>query len=115
MERLDVKQALYRKLDAVRRPGTAVSSNTSTIPLAHADQGMPETFRARLPHHALLQPAALHAAAGNRDRRRDRSRQSVDAVAQFADVASWARASSAARTAPASSPTASASTGCKSA
>jgi 3-hydroxyacyl-CoA dehydrogenase len=34
VERLDVKQDLYRKLDAVRRPGTAVSSNTSTIPLA---------------------------------------------------------------------------------
>jgi 3-hydroxyacyl-CoA dehydrogenase len=34
VERLDVKQELYRKLDAVRRPGTAVSSNTSTIPLA---------------------------------------------------------------------------------
>jgi len=28
VERIDVKQALYRKLDAVRRPGTAVSSNT---------------------------------------------------------------------------------------
>jgi 3-hydroxyacyl-CoA dehydrogenase len=34
VERLDVKRDLYRKLDAVRRPGTAVSSNTSTIPLA---------------------------------------------------------------------------------
>ena len=45
MERLDVKQSLYRKLDAVRRPGTAVSSNTSTIPLAKLTEGMPETFR----------------------------------------------------------------------
>ncbi len=33
VERPDVKQALYRKLEAVRRPGTAISSNTSTIPL----------------------------------------------------------------------------------
>ena len=44
LERLDVKQALYRKLDAVRRPGTPVSSNTSTIPLASLIEGMPEAF-----------------------------------------------------------------------
>ena len=44
VERLDVKQALYRKLDAVRKPGTPVSSNTSTIPLANLAQGMPDGF-----------------------------------------------------------------------
>ena len=44
VERLDVKQALYRKLDAVRKPGTAVSSNTSTIPLAKLIEGLPEAF-----------------------------------------------------------------------
>ena len=45
VERLDVKQALYRKLDAVRRPGTAVSSNTSTIPLARLTDGMSDAFK----------------------------------------------------------------------
>ncbi len=44
VERLDIKQALYRKLDAVRRPGTPVSSNTSTIPLAALVGDMPEAF-----------------------------------------------------------------------
>ena len=44
VERPDIKQALYRKLDAVRRPGTAVSSNTSTIPLATLIEGMPAAF-----------------------------------------------------------------------
>jgi 3-hydroxyacyl-CoA dehydrogenase len=44
VERLDVKQALYKKLDAVRRPGTAVSSNTSTIPLATLTHGMSDAF-----------------------------------------------------------------------
>ena len=39
VERLDIKQELYRKLEAVRRPGSAISSNTSTIPLAHPDRG----------------------------------------------------------------------------
>lgn len=32
VERLDVKRDLYARIDAVRRPGTLVSSNTSTIP-----------------------------------------------------------------------------------
>ena len=44
LERLDVKQALYHKLEVVRRPGTAISSNTSTIPLQTLLGGMPESF-----------------------------------------------------------------------
>ncbi len=45
VERLDVKQALYKKIDAVRKPGTAVSSNTSTIPLAALTEGLSDGFR----------------------------------------------------------------------
>jgi 3-hydroxyacyl-CoA dehydrogenase len=44
VENLGIKQALYRRLEAVRRPGTAISSNTSTIPLHTLIEGMPETF-----------------------------------------------------------------------
>ena len=44
VERPDAKQALYRKLEAVRRPGTAISSNTSTIPLRVLTEGMGEQF-----------------------------------------------------------------------
>jgi 3-hydroxyacyl-CoA dehydrogenase len=44
VERLDVKQSLYRKIDAVRRPGTAISSNTSTIPLRLLTQGLGDSF-----------------------------------------------------------------------
>jgi 3-hydroxyacyl-CoA dehydrogenase len=44
LERLEVKQALYHKLHSVRRPGTAVSSNTSTIPLHTLADGMPAAF-----------------------------------------------------------------------
>ncbi len=44
VERLDIKQALYRKLEAVRRPGTPVSSNTSTIPLKTLLEGLPQSF-----------------------------------------------------------------------
>jgi len=44
IERLDLKHALYEKLEAVRRPGTAVSSNTSTIPLEQLIAGRSEGF-----------------------------------------------------------------------
>ena len=44
VERLDIKQALYRKLEAHRRPGTAISSNTSTIPLAQLVEGLPDSI-----------------------------------------------------------------------
>ena len=40
VERLDVKQTLYEKIDAVRKPGAMVSSNTSTIPLARLTERM---------------------------------------------------------------------------
>jgi len=46
VERLDIKKDLYRKIDAVRKPGSIVSSNTSTIPIALLVEGMPEAFRA---------------------------------------------------------------------
>jgi 3-hydroxyacyl-CoA dehydrogenase len=45
VERLDLKRALYAKLDAVRKPGTAISSNTSTIPLALLTEGRSESFQ----------------------------------------------------------------------
>ena len=48
VERLDVKRDLYARLDAVRRPGAIVSSNTSTIPLAQlvdgASEGLQQDF-----------------------------------------------------------------------
>ena len=46
LEDLDVKRALYVKLDQVRKPGSVVSSNTSTIPLALLTKGLPATFAA---------------------------------------------------------------------
>lgn len=45
IERLDLKQQVYEKLEAVRRVGTAVSSNTSTIPLEQLTAGRSEGFR----------------------------------------------------------------------
>jgi 3-hydroxyacyl-CoA dehydrogenase len=44
IERLDLKQALYDKIEAVRKDGSIVASNTSTIPLAKLVEGRPERF-----------------------------------------------------------------------
>ena len=45
VERIDVKRDLYDALDRVRRPGTVVSSNTSTLPLALLTERMSPTMR----------------------------------------------------------------------
>jgi 3-hydroxyacyl-CoA dehydrogenase len=45
IERLDIKQGLYAKIEAVKREGTAVSSNTSTIPLGQLVEGRSEAFQ----------------------------------------------------------------------
>ncbi len=45
IERIDIKRDLYEKLEAVRKDGCIVSSNTSTIPLATLTEGMPDRFR----------------------------------------------------------------------
>jgi 3-hydroxyacyl-CoA dehydrogenase len=46
VERLEIKKNLYREIDAVRKPGSIVSSNTSTIPIALLVEDMPGDFRA---------------------------------------------------------------------
>jgi len=45
VERLDIKHDLYARLEAVRRPGTAISSNTSTIPLDKLVDGRTDAFK----------------------------------------------------------------------
>lgn len=44
VEKLEAKQALYHRIEAVRKAGSLVSSNTSTIPLAALVAGMGEAF-----------------------------------------------------------------------
>ncbi len=45
VERIDVKRSLVERVDAVRRAGTIVSSNTSGIPLALIAEGRSDDFR----------------------------------------------------------------------
>ena len=45
IERLDLKQALYDRIESVRKDGSMVSSNTSTIALAKLIEGRPARFQ----------------------------------------------------------------------
>ena len=45
IERLDLKQGLYHKLEGKRKKGSILSSNTSTIPLKTLVEGMPEAVQ----------------------------------------------------------------------
>ncbi|RJL20267.1 3-hydroxyacyl-CoA dehydrogenase [Paracoccus siganidrum] len=44
-ERLDVKRDLYARIEALRKPGSIVSSNTSTLLHAQLVEGMSDAFR----------------------------------------------------------------------
>ena len=61
VEQLDAKRALLEKVDAVRRPGTIVSSNTSGIPIAALGEGRSDDFRKHLlGTHFFNPPRYLH-------------------------------------------------------
>ena len=45
VENLDLKRALLRKVDAHRRPGTIITTNTSGLPVAKIAEGFPDDFR----------------------------------------------------------------------
>jgi 3-hydroxyacyl-CoA dehydrogenase len=45
VEQLDVKRALLERVDAARRPGSIVTSNTSGIPIAALAEGRSDDFR----------------------------------------------------------------------
>jgi len=84
VEQIDVKRALLEKVDAVRRPGTIVSSNTSGIPIAALAEGRTDDFRRHwLGTHFFNPPRYLHLlevipAAGT-------DSAVVDRVSSFAD------------------------------
>ena len=45
VERLDIKQQVFEKLEKYRTPGTIISSNTSGIPIKFMNEGRSEDFR----------------------------------------------------------------------
>jgi 3-hydroxyacyl-CoA dehydrogenase len=45
IEKPELKQALYKKIDGARKPGSILSSNTSTLPLKMLMDGMPASMK----------------------------------------------------------------------
>ncbi len=45
IEDLNIKRELLRRVDAVRKPGTIITTNTSGLPVAKIAEGFPEDFR----------------------------------------------------------------------
>ncbi|MGI9492876.1 MAG: 3-hydroxyacyl-CoA dehydrogenase NAD-binding domain-containing protein [Geminicoccaceae bacterium] len=84
IEDLAIKQALYRKIESARKPGSIVTSNTSTLPLSKLTEGLPETFTGDFlithffnpPRHLRL----LEVVAGPNTKK-----STLEAVASFGD------------------------------
>ena len=86
LERLDVKQEVYRTVDAVRKAGSIVSSNTSTIPLRKLVEGLPESFaRDFLITHFFNPPRYMRLLEIVSGPATDPA--AIDAIRGFADVA----------------------------
>ena len=85
IERLDIKQALYAKIEAARKSGSVVSSNTSTIPLTNLIEGLPARFGGDFLITHFFNPPRymrlLELVAGEKS-----SPEAVASVSHFADV-----------------------------
>ncbi|MEQ8766605.1 MAG: 3-hydroxyacyl-CoA dehydrogenase NAD-binding domain-containing protein [Planctomycetota bacterium] len=61
IERLDIKQSLFEKVEAHRKPGTIVTTNTSGLSVAAMAEGRSDDFRAHfLGTHFFNPPRYLH-------------------------------------------------------
>ena len=54
VERLDIKQQVYEKVEQFRKPGTLITTNTSGIPIHMLSQGRSEDFKKTFLRHTFL-------------------------------------------------------------
>jgi 3-hydroxyacyl-CoA dehydrogenase len=84
VEQVDIKRALLEKIDAARRTGSIVSSNTSGIPIGALAEGRSNDFRSHwLGTHFFNPPRYLHLVEVIPTT--ETARHVVEAVASFAD------------------------------
>jgi len=85
IERQDIKQELYKKIDAHRKKGSIVSSNTSTIPLKDLTAGMPASLVPDFIITHFFNPPRymrlLEIVASDKTRK-----EAVDTIREFGDV-----------------------------
>src|SRR2546430_940552 len=85
VENLDIKRALLKKVEAVRKPGTIVTTNTSGLPVGKIAEGFSDDFRrAWFGTHFFNPPRYMRLLEIIPTPEADRTL--IDAVAQFSDV-----------------------------
>jgi 3-hydroxyacyl-CoA dehydrogenase len=85
VENLDIKQALLKKVEAVRKPGTIVTTNTSGLPVGKIAEGFSDDFRkAWFGTHFFNPPRYMRLLEIIRTPEADRA--AIEAIAHFCDV-----------------------------
>jgi 3-hydroxyacyl-CoA dehydrogenase len=85
VENLDIKRSLLQKVNAVRKPGTIITTNTSGLPVGKIAEGFPEEFRrAWFGTHFFNPPRYMRLL--ELIPTPDTDRALFDAVAHFSDV-----------------------------
>jgi len=85
VENLDIKRALLRKVEAIRKPGTIVTTNTSGLPVGKIAEGFSDDFRwAWFGTHFFNPPRYMRLLELIPTPEADRA--AIDAVAHFCDV-----------------------------
>jgi 3-hydroxyacyl-CoA dehydrogenase len=85
VENLDLKRQLLRKVEAVRRPGTIVTTNTSGLPVGKISEGFSEDFRRSwFGTHFFNPPRYMRLLELIPTPEADRA--AIDAVSHFCDV-----------------------------
>ena len=85
VENLEIKRALLKKIEAIRKPGTIVTTNTSGLPVAKIAQGFSDDFRKSwFGTHFFNPPRYMQLLEIISTPETDRT--AIDAVAHFSDV-----------------------------
>src|SRR5712692_5548996 len=85
VENLELKRALLKKVEAIRKPGTIVTTNTSGLPVAKIAEGFTDDFRKSwMGTHFFNPPRYMRLLELIPTPETDRS--AIDAVAQFGDL-----------------------------
>src|ERR1700676_2154501 len=85
VENLDIKRALLKKLEAVRKPGTIITTNTSGLPVGKIAEGFSDDFRRSwFGTHFFNPPRYMRLLEIIPTP--DSDRAAIDAVARFCDI-----------------------------
>jgi 3-hydroxyacyl-CoA dehydrogenase len=85
VENLDIKRALLKKVEAIRKPGTIVSTNTSGLPVGKIAEGFSDDFRKSwLGTHFFNPPRYMRLLEIIPTPETDRA--AIDAITHFSDV-----------------------------